>query len=213
MIIKKINCTGRKKLLLFFAGWGMDENLFSEYRPKEYDFMIVYNYTSLHIDERQLTGYEGIKIIAWSMGVWAASQFLKENKFKILTSIAINGTHFPIHDRLGIPKQIYYGTLKNLNKTTHIKFLRRMCGTSSNLSSYEKKKPQRSVLDLKNELKAIGELSQSLCPFIFNWEEVYISSEDLIFPTAHQKAAWSGVKFNTMDCPHYPEKLFKELLQ
>ena len=38
------------RLLLFFAGWGMDERPFIQYTPRESDFMICYDYHTLDFD-------------------------------------------------------------------------------------------------------------------------------------------------------------------
>jgi len=213
MIIKKISRTESKKLLLFFAGWGMDANPFSMYRPRGYDLMVVYDYSTLDFDENQLSGYNEIKVITWSMGVWAAAQFLQKNNYPITTSIAINGTHFPVNDEKGISTHIYHATLENLSDTSLLKFQRRMCGTADVLSRFLHKKPKRDIEDLRKELKAIGQLSACLPPSSFSWDKVYISSHDLIFPVQHQQKAWQNNGFTIIDAPHYPEKLFEELLE
>lgn len=213
MTIRKISCTGGNKLLLFFAGWGIDEKLFLTYRPKNYDLMVVYDFSTLDFDENQLSGYSEIKIIAWSMGVWAASQVLKNSSYPITASIAINGTHFPVNDEKGIPTKIYNGTLENLSEITLLKFQRRMCGTADVLSRFLDKKPKLNIADLRNELRSIGQLSSSLSPSPFKWDKVYISSNDLIFPVQHQQKAWEHVNFILIDSAHYPEKLFEALLQ
>ena len=36
-----------KRLLLFFAGWGMDETPFLQIRPTDTDWMVCYDYRSL----------------------------------------------------------------------------------------------------------------------------------------------------------------------
>ncbi|ULT22772.1 hypothetical protein KUH03_26115 [Sphingobacterium sp. E70] len=38
--------SSNKKLVLFFAGWGMDEHLFSGYARSGQDLMIAYDYSS-----------------------------------------------------------------------------------------------------------------------------------------------------------------------
>ena len=37
----------QKHLLLFFAGWGMDETPFLQIRPTDKDWLICYDYRSL----------------------------------------------------------------------------------------------------------------------------------------------------------------------
>ena len=98
------------KLILVFAGWGMDYNVFSHLKAKDYDVIVCYNYTRLDFDLCEKLGcqfdlphpecplqstfkqYREIYLIAWGCGVWAASitfdrylQHLKmEGRFRTL---------------------------------------------------------------------------------------------------------------------------------
>ena len=52
---------------------------------------------SLAFDTDLLETYSQITLIAWSMGVWAASQIMKQYPhLPVSQSIAINGTLYPI---------------------------------------------------------------------------------------------------------------------
>ena len=82
----------RKEALLFFAGWGMDETPFMHNLPPNKDLIICYDYRSLDFDSTLLSTYDGIYVVAWSMGVWAASQVLPDSNLPLKQSIAINGT-------------------------------------------------------------------------------------------------------------------------
>ena len=98
------------KLILVFAGWGCDENVFSHLKSTQYDVVICYNYTRIKPDGCQefncsqelangkcpiystFNRYSEINIVAWGAGVWMASltfelyfHHLKQyGKFKIL---------------------------------------------------------------------------------------------------------------------------------
>lgn len=91
------------EVILFFTGWGMDETPFIHYLPQHRDLIICYDYRSLDFDKTLLSTYTQIQVVAWSMGVWAASQVLQGSNLPITQSIAINGTPFPIDDARGIP--------------------------------------------------------------------------------------------------------------
>ena len=120
----------QKHLLLFFAGWGMDETPFLQIHPTNKDWLICYDYRSLEFDAIILQEYSEITLIAWSMGVWAASQIMKQYPSLTLSqSIAINGTPYPIHETKGITPAIFEGTLQGLNEQSLQKFQRRMCGS------------------------------------------------------------------------------------
>lgn len=216
MKIKKVTHTdtlghANKKLVLFFTGWGMDENPFREYQIPDYDFMIVYDYSSLSFDDSFLQPYEEISVVAWSMGVWAASQLLQSRNYPVTDCIAVNGTHFPVDDRKGIPSQIFAGTLKNLSESTLSKFRRRMCGSGDVLKRFLAKAPGRDIENLRTELDSIGRLSLSMAPSRFKWSKVYIGNRDKIFPVENQMAAWGETDYILTDEEHYPEKLWEEI--
>lgn len=216
MIIKKISPINpsehpNKKLLLLFTGWGMDENPFKGYQIPDYDFMVVYDYSSLSFDDTCLKPYEEIIIVAWSMGVWAASQLLQDKNYPVMDSIAINGTHFPVDDRKGIPTRIFAGTLNGLNENTLYKFRRRMCGSGDELKRFLDKAPNRDIENLREELDSIGKLSLNLPSSCFKWSRVYIGNQDKIFPVENQIAGWGEANYILTDEEHYSERLWREI--
>ena len=211
MILKKLKTKSSKKLLLFFAGWSMDEHPFLHYEPSDSDFIIVYNYDSLDFDESLLIGYEEVKVVAWSMGVWAAAQVLANSSLPVVMSIAVNGTLFPVDDKKGIAVDIFNATLKNLNEQSLIKFRRRICGSKEVYERFQNNPPRRELTDLKNELKKLGELSTKLKKPSFNFDRVYVSNRDLAILTKNQQCAWKDQNVILIDAPHYPEALFSVL--
>lgn len=190
----------RKEALLFFAGWGMDETPFMHNLPPNKDLIICYDYRSLDFDSTLLSTYDGIYVVAWSMGVWAASQVLPDSNLPLKQSIAINGTPFPIDDMRGIPPAIFEGTLNNLNEATLQKFRRRMCGSGSAFQAFLEIAPQRPVEELKEELAAIGRQYSELPPSTFVWNKAIIGESDHIFPPKNQEQAWQNIamKFSDM---------------
>lgn len=215
--MKQYISTSRKhhRLLLFFAGWGMDEFPFLQYTPPDSDFMICYDYRTLDFDASLIKPYTKIDVVAWSMGVWAASQVLQELSLPIRKSVAINGTSFPIDDRRGIPPPIFQGTLEGLNQTTLLKFQRRMCMDGSSYARFKATAPQRTVEELREELDAIGKQYRLLPPAHFSWQRAYIGKNDRIFPPVHQQEAWneSTARIESGDEAHYDELLFRKYLE
>ena len=104
------------RLLLFFAGWGADETPFKTYRPADSDYMLCYDYRSLDFDASLLTEYTDIRVVGWSMGVWAATRVMARTPLPVSRRIAINGTPFPIDETCGIPPAIFQGTLDGLRE-------------------------------------------------------------------------------------------------
>ena len=143
------------RLTLFFAGWGMDECPFMDYCSGNSDLLVCYDYRSLDFDFTLLQGYQEIRLIAWSMGVWAASMVLQDMDLPICESVALNGTVTPVDDLKGISQQVFEGTLEGLNEVTLEKFIRRMCLKKENLETFLSKRPQRAVEELQEELRRI----------------------------------------------------------
>lgn len=203
---------GYPQLLLLFAGWGMDEQPFLEYCPADSDCMICYDYRSLAFDETALRSYRSVRLVAWSMGVWAASQVLAEHADYITEAIAVNGTPNPVDDERGIPHLIYKGTLDGLNEATLRKFRLRMCGSMETFNHFMAKAPRRSPDELRDELQCIGEKAASMPQSDFKWDKAFIGTNDRIFAPENQARAWEGTETITCESAHYPEKLWADLL-
>lgn len=201
-------------LTVFFAGWGMDEHPFEDYHPTGRDLLVCYDYRSLDFDFSLLKGYEDIRVVGWSMGVWAASQVLSHFHLPISESVAVNGTVTPVDDLRGIPIAIYEGTLKGLNDITLKKFFRRMCGSASLLGDFLSKSPHRFIEDVKEELFLIARQAESLAPARFFWSKAVVGKEDLIFIPANQKNAWSelGVQIEEEDIAHYSDVFLRNIV-
>lgn len=205
-----------KKLILFFTGWGMDEQVFEDYSPRDKDLIVAYDYRNLQLNTTLLEDYQEIQVFAWSMGVWAASIVLPElqkSNYPISSCTAINGTPFPIDDERGIPTQLFRGTLDTLSEKTLEKFRLRMCGSRHLFHSFLDRAPQRDIEDLRSELIAIEKIANTTAAAACQWSQVYIGKEDRIFSMENQKRAWSGTEYSIFDASHYPEQLFKHLLQ
>lgn len=203
-------------LLIFFAGWGMDEQPFLKYKPKDCDFMLCYDYRDLLFDYSALRSYNSIRLIAWSMGVWAASQVMdgKHDLPFIDESIAVNGTNYPVDNCRGIPSAIFRLTLEGLTGANLQKFLRRICGSTSALKDFLAHTPQRPLEELREELRTVGDLAKELPPSSFVWDRAIIGSGDAIFMPVNQlKAFDSGTSVEQINCPHYSDALFTKLIE
>lgn len=202
------------KLTLFFAGWGMDERPFIDYCPVESDLLICYDYRLLDFDFTLLQEYEEIRLIAWSMGVWAASVVLQHIDLPISESIALNGTMTPVDNNKGIPRTVFEKTLEGLNDVALEKFIRRMCLKRDKTESFLAKRPTRPVAELQEELQRIGEQANSCVVAEFKWKRAVIGRGDLIFITANQRNAWrdTGTEVTEHDIPHYSEEILRNML-
>ena len=203
-----------KHLLLFFTGWSTDENILKndieasdEIKYQDFDICVCSDYSDLNFDDSALLKYEDIFLVAWSMGVWAASYLLQNKKLNFSGKIAINGTPYLIDDKKGIPEQIFNGTASTLSSVNLEKFYRRMCGRQ--LASYflEHHRPDRNIDSFANELFNVGKLSSENKTPDFNWDMAIIGKNDLIFPYENQKNAWRNTKNFITDDAHFAKWL------
>lgn len=203
------------RLLLFFAGWGADETPFKAYHPEHSDFMVCYDYRTLHFDKSGLDEYKEVNIIGWSMGVWAASQVVPQLSLPIASSIAINGTPYPIDEHLGIPPAVFRGTLDGLTGASLHKFLRRMCLDGAAFKEFLQITPRRPLEELRDELANIEQMYKTLLPATFHWQQAIVGINDRIIPPANQVQAWEalGTPAQQTEDAHYQEELFRHYLQ
>ena len=202
-----------RRLLIFFAGWGADERLFSRQVADGYDYMLCYDYRTLDFDYGLLAPYESIRLLAWSMGVWVAGKtFEKNDKYQWNMKMAVNGTSFPIDEEKGILPAVFEGTLAHFSETTLVRFRRRMCGSMEQVKVFLSYTPYRSLEDLKEELAVLREMYNDLGEAFFLWDKAIIGVRDHIFPVENQHCAWQGVTAVEVDAAHYDERLFNVLL-
>lgn len=210
-----ITKSNSKHLLLFFAGWGMDETPFTDMHPAHCDWMICYDYRSLEFDESLLRGYSEITLVGWSMGVWAASRIMELSPgLPVSRSIAINGTIYPVDESKGIAPSIFEGTLQGLTEQTLQKFQRRMCGSSAEYKIFQSVAPQRPVEELKEELAAIQKQCLSSDASDFRWQKAVIGRNDRIFTPENQRRAWENNvdEIEESEAEHYQRELFQTVL-
>ncbi len=202
---------GGNSLILLFAGWSMDETPFMDIAKipvigdvSATDIMVCYDYRSFDFDNIQLANYSDITLVAWSMGVWVAEQIAFAAN--VTSFIAINGTGIPVDDTMGIPVEIFKGTLDTLNDANLVKFNRRMC--RENFAEFSSRKPKRVMAEIVDELRAIGECSSLGSKCCINWDMAVVSTRDYIFPSVNMCNYWNskGVKVVEIDAPHFPFK-------
>lgn len=203
---------GHQSVLLFFNGWGMDQNI-ALYLNKNssadfpYDILHCHDYRDTTLPDEvhhQLSTYEQRTVIAWSLGVWAAS---RAELCNISHAIAINGTLSPINTFKGISPTIYQSTLDGYGDDSRERFTRRICGGSRGFKEFTVMAPQRSTLDQQQELAAIQ--GQVLAPHLMNmswrYQHAIIGGKDLIFTDAAQQRAWGDMNQTIIgDMPHVP---------
>lgn len=209
---------GTDRLYLFFCGWATPPTVVAHLKaPEGVTVMACSDYTDLSFPAA-LSGYTEIRIIAWSLGVWAADTFFSNHPLPgLVSATAINGTPYPADDENGIPLAVYQGTAAHLSEETLCRFKQRMCGSSSVWENYRQlEQPQRSVESLKKELEAILFCSLSgnrhTARPAFPWTKAILSTGDRIFPFKNQQRYWSNrsCDIQNINAPHYPFYLWNQ---
>lgn len=190
---------GASRLLLFFAGWGMDATPFAALNRNGYDVAVVWDYRSTSFDAALAEPYEEVCVLAWSLGVAAADASLEPIAHKITRRVAVNGTLHPVSDSLGIPPNIYYGTREGLDGRNLVKFYRRMFASRAEYAVFAAAPPARGIAGLRDELTAVAALSADTVET--PWDCAYISAADAIIPAEAQRRAWAGEALRKVELP------------
>lgn len=196
----------RRELIVFCNGWGMDGNPFRHLASIEYDVYMLYDYRELAPPAEMadmLLRYEKLHLIGWSVGVWAGQKLFAGQDTVFQRSLAVNGTLCPIHDRYGIPREIFADTLAGFGETARFKFYRRMCREKSNFRSFLAKQPQRSFDDQRQELVAIGGMADCTPAEQALYQHVIVAEYDWIIPSENQLHFWRDGKVALISGFHY----------
>lgn len=195
------------RLILIFAGWGMDSRPFASLARDGYDIAVVWDYADPSpISDAFLVAYKEICVLGWSFGVPYAARFTaaNEERLPITRCVAVNGTLHPVDDRRGIPRDIFEGTLAALSERTLDKFRRRMAGSADAYKRFIWHAPERSADSLAEELRRVDADGPAPDPV---FDAVYIAGQDRIIPADNQIEAW-GVSDGVIiheDEPHLPD--------
>jgi pimeloyl-[acyl-carrier protein] methyl ester esterase len=200
-----------KHLVVFYGGWGTDENVFAPLCNDEFDFILFYNYSAdeaLVLPEMKV--YEKITLIGWSLGVWAAEYLSPKTGIKPNTTIAVNGTPVPADDMYGVPLHVFEGTLNNITEENIEKFYLRMFGDKKSYESNIARIPHRSLKSLHDELRWMYNRIMEPKECCFHWNYAVTSEKDRVFPSKNLAGYWEKEKYTkniALQLPHY---LFNE---
>jgi biotin synthesis protein BioG len=207
-------------LIVFYGGWGTDENVFAPFCDDESDFILFYNYSAdeaLILPETKT--YEKITLIGWSLGVWAAEYLSHKTGIKADVTIAVNGTPVPADNQYGIPLNVFEGTLNNITEENIEKFYFRMFGDKKNYLANIDRVPQRTLKSLHDELRWLYNRIMEQKEPGFRWDYAVTSEIDRVFPSENLKGYWEkemNTKHIILPLPHYffhKWKTFTEFIQ
>lgn len=189
---------GAKKLIVFFGGWGIGPEAYSHLDTGS-DLLTVWDYRDIDRELPEIRQYDSRTLVAWSFGV-ASYCLWQQNWPDIFTrKIAINGTMTPVDRRHGIPPVVVQKTIDTLSEESFKFFVARCYGKKRLHSPID-------VTDLKTELIAINNRDYSGSQQ--QWDKVWVSRRDRIFPFANMQNAWQQA-IDIIDAPHVPFSAWK----
>ena len=204
---------GHERLLIFFNGWGMDNALFQHWRADACDVLCAWDYREL-TPLPAVAGYRDIRLVAWSLGVWAAAVTPMP---PLQHATAVNGTLQPIDQHSGIRADVFQGTIDNwLDDQARERFRQRVAGTAAAsatppatvaATAASPFPPGRLPLDQRDELLALQQNITSLPVPATIYDCALIGGRDRIFPPSAQRRFWLTTAVRILewpDAPHYP---------
>ena len=202
--------TGQPRVVVFFAGWAMDETPFLSLKSSELDVVVYYDYLSL--DDvpfaAEIEAYSEMNLAAWSLGCAVANITAQERRWRPTQSLAINGTVIPEDDLDGIPGRWLTATSQGLTNGGWEKFIRRMCPDSESRAAFDTARPHRNLRDAAEELETLRRLQTPLsCLFT----TALVGEADRIIVPENQRRCWQryGVPVRAIDAGHYPFHLWR----
>ncbi len=195
-------------LTLFFLGWSMDATPFVDYTTGGSDLLVVWDYTYFRNLKPLLKRYKTIHLVAWSMGVWAATHCLQG--VALASATAIHGTPQLADNSYGIPVPIFTATVRTLTPDNLARFNRRMCGAKAAYETFLTRAPQRPFASQLRELRVVDRERIHVLPEALAWTAAYAGAKDMIFPQEHVQRAFPFATIT--QSPHYDEALMREII-
>lgn len=212
-----------ENLILFFCGWGMDENPFSILKNNS-DVLYVYDYTTPEFPEFDFSKYNQVSLLAFSYGVYASGIAKLPADLSLDKSTAINGTLVPVDEEYGVPLKQFELTEK-MDSSTVVKFRQRLFGgekSKEHFEIFEQSLPQRSAQSCTDELSGMKKYVPVFAQPQRKFDKIYIGLHDRCVPTRNQKNFWQKIcqnnecsniiELETGNFPFYNYKSLEELL-
>ena len=189
------------KLIVFFNGWGMDENVVSHLKVPANHVLEVVNFP-YKVNASTFNRYEEIIFIGWSFGSYYLARYLSENSIKYKKAISVNGSPETI-GKNGISEKIFNFTLNTLTPDTLQKFYKNMEIDTSFLP------PLKNFYNIKEELQYFKD---NYIPQKNVFTHAFIGKNDKIISAANQKRFFNsiGTAITELSCGHYPFFIIKD---
>lgn len=195
------------KVIVFFNGWGIDKCAIEHLTLEpDTDLLFVSDYTTIDTKLPNLANYQQRYLVAWSFGVanYCAWQANYPDTFD--KKIAINGTIQGIDRDFGIAQKIVEHTINTLSIDSYREFISRCYNGINNIQKEHEIAYEISEAELGRNKIELEQINIRRYPTIskIKWDSVWISNNDMIFPSKNQTKAWQGVSVQLIDAAHAP---------
>ena len=172
-------------LIVFFAGWGCDENQFTDLHDHK-DVLIVFDYQDLNLDF-DFKKYKNINIIAYSAGVFIASIFA-DTIPNVRQKIALCGNPYLFDETLGMSDKMIK-VLDEITLDNYLDFRKKyMVFTDEEFVRYNRLESRRTIKSSTNELAALQKMYvKKKAQINPNFDKAIVAQNDLIFNLKAQK--------------------------
>ena len=191
------------KLIVFFSGWGCDENQFENLKDKD-DVLILYDYQNLNLDF-DFDKYKEINLLAYSAGVFISS-IMQDKIPHLKKKVAINGNPYLFDKKLGIPASIIK-VFKEITLDNYLDFRREyMVETEEDYQRYNQLQSLRTIESCEAELISLQKLYEKYKNNIKpDFDFAVMSDNDKIFNLQQQKEYY---KNKVIVIPHTRHHVF-----
>ncbi len=172
-------------LIVFFAGWGCDENQFTNLHDRK-DVLILYDYHDLSLNF-DFTRYANIYVIAYSAGVFVAS-IMADQLPNLRCKIAVCGNPYLFDENLGI-SQATVQVLNDITLDNYLDFRRRyMVFSNDEYERYNQLQSLRTLESCADELTALQKMyNESRAQINPLFDKAIVADNDLIFRLSAQQ--------------------------
>lgn len=200
---------GARRADLLMAGWAADEHLFADLPDTGDDLIVCYDYSDLTLHTAGWPEYEQVRLLAWSMGVWAAEHTPALQGLNLTDCLAVNGTPRPIDEHCGIPPRVFELTLRGMSGRRSSSSAIGCAATPMLIyAAPAAAQPGGHAARAGHHRTPGPEPAEGRLP----WTRALVATADVIMPTANQQQAWQerGVRVCMTEGAHYAPQYFEE---
>ena len=200
-------------LIVFFAGWGCDENQFTNLHDEK-DVLILYDYQNLELDF-DFSKYENIYVLAYSAGVFVAS-IMANHIPNVRQKVALCGNPYLFDEILGLSAEVVQ-VFREITLDNYLEFRRKyMVFSDAEYVKYNQLQSIRSIESCQNELDALQRLyQQNKLQINPAFDKAIVAENDLIFNLSAQKKFYQDKLVIVPNARHhifFKFKSFEEML-